>query len=106
MLEKRGWNEEGKVLVTFRVNADAGDSVAVVGEFNGWSQTATLMERGDAGAAEFVASIVLDRGRAYRFRYLVDGRRWENDWAADDYVPNEYGGTDSVVDLRADPAGN
>jgi hypothetical protein len=36
----------------------------------------------------------------YRFRYLVDGRSWENDWAADLYVPNGYGGDDSVVDVR------
>ena len=33
------------------------------------------------------------------YRYLVDGERWENDWAADTYAPNDYGGDDSVVDL-------
>ena len=38
-------------------------------------------------------------GRRYRFRYLLDGRRWENDWEADDYVDNDHGGQDSVVDL-------
>jgi len=33
------------------------------------------------------------------FRYLVDGERWENDWAADAYVPNPFGGEDSVVEV-------
>ena len=33
----------------------------------------------------------------YRFRYKLDDVRWENDWAADAYVPNPYGGEDSVI---------
>ena len=32
---------------------------------------------------------------------LLDGQRWDNDWAADAYVPNSFGGDDSVVDLTA-----
>ena len=47
----------------------------------------------------FVARVLLEPGRQYRFRYLLDGERWENDWSADDYVDNELGGTDSVLDL-------
>jgi len=43
----------------------------------------------------------LDAGRAHRFRYLLDGQRWDNDWVADAYVRNDFGGDDSVVDLTA-----
>ena len=32
-----------------------------------------------------------------RYRYLLDGSRWENDWSADEYVPNGYGSDDSVL---------
>ena len=32
------------------------------------------------------------------FRYVLDGELWENDWAADDYLPNSHGADDSVVD--------
>ena len=46
-------------------------------------------------------TVGLDAGRAYRFRYLLDGQRWENDWAADAYQPNGFGGDDLVVDLTA-----
>jgi 1,4-alpha-glucan branching enzyme len=87
----------GSVLTTFRLpHVVTADRVCVVGEFNDWSRTANPMERdGD----EFVARIALPPGRAYRFRYLLDGERWENDWSADTYVPNEFGGDDSVIDL-------
>ncbi len=44
-------------------------------------------------------TVVLAAGRAYRFRYLIDGQRWDSDWAADAYVRNDFGGDDSVVDL-------
>ena len=47
----------------------------------------------------YVAEIVIPTGRTYRFRYLIDNERWQNDWAADSYAPNEFGGDDSVLDL-------
>ncbi len=86
------------VAVTFRVPAEAGARTAsVTGEFNDWSTTATPMTETDDGG--FCAVVTLERGRSYRFRYHLDGERWENDWAADGYVGNEYGGDDSLVDL-------
>jgi hypothetical protein len=29
----------------------------------------------------------------------VDGERWENDFAADEYAPNPFGSDDSVLKL-------
>jgi 1,4-alpha-glucan branching enzyme len=88
---------DGTVLATFRLPADVGATTAhVVGDFNEWSRSANPMEADGDG---FVAQVPLEPGRRYRFRYLLDGERWENDWAADDYVDNEHGGTDSVLDL-------
>lgn len=74
--------------------ANEADTVMLVGEFNDWSTAATPMERSAEGG--FVATVQLEPGRHYRYKYLVDGSRWENDWQADDYVPNEHGGDDSV----------
>ena len=89
---------DGSVLVTFELSSDvAFDSVFVCGEFNGWTHSHPLDFEGDA----FRTTLKLKPGRAYRFRYFFDGGRWENDWAADSYVRNEFGGEDSVVDLTA-----
>ncbi len=55
--------------------------------------------RWNASANDIVTEVVLGAGRTYRFRYLLDDERWENDWEADSYVPNEFGGDDSVLDL-------
>jgi len=91
---------KGKAKVTFTVDPGVGaQAAAVCGEWNGWSADAGVMQR-DAGGG-FSVTVGLDAGRAYRFRYLLDGQRWDNDWAADAYVRNEFGGEDSVVDLTA-----
>jgi Carbohydrate-binding module 48 (Isoamylase N-terminal domain) len=88
----------GSVLVTFELPAAAAAaSVSVCGDFNDWSPTSHQLTRTDNGS--FQATLELPAGRRWRFRYLLDGQRWENDWAADDYLPNGHGGDDSVVDL-------
>jgi len=74
-------------------------AAAVCGEWNSWSADAGVMDRDAEGG--FSVTVELDAGRAYRFRYLLDGQRWDNDWAADAYVRNDFGGDDSVVDVTA-----
>jgi 1,4-alpha-glucan branching enzyme len=90
----------GKARVTFTVDPRVGArAAAVCGEWNDWSADADVMHRDAEGG--FSVTVDLDAGRAYRFRYLLDGQRWDNDWAADAYQPNDFGGDDSVVDLTA-----
>jgi 1,4-alpha-glucan branching enzyme len=102
MLKKVLGEKLGTVEVTFELTpAVVAGSAAVVGDFNDWSVDADPMERGDDGA--FRRTIELELGRQYRFRYVIDGERWVNAWDADDYVPNDYGGDDSVV--RTDDVG-
>lgn len=86
----------GHVTVTFQIPHDTAASSAVVGDFNGWSREVTPMHPTAAGLQ---ATVLLAPGRSYRFRYLLDDDRWVNDWQADGYVDNDYGGSDSVLDL-------
>ena len=73
-------------------------TVALAGEFNSWCTDTHVLERAEDGSRYFIV-VPLEGGKAYRYRYLIDGERWENDWRADRYVPNEHGGDDSVVDV-------
>jgi 1,4-alpha-glucan branching enzyme len=84
----------GNVRATFRLGYGVGGhEVCLLGEFNDWSSTADPMY---CEGHDYVTELVVASGRAYRFRYLIDGDRWQNDWAADSYAPNEFGGDDSV----------
>ena len=84
--------------VTFEVRPpDTAHTVAVCGEFNGWNPTVHLLQRRKDG--RFSLTLSLKMGQPYRFRYLVDGTRWENDPMADAQVPNPFGSEDSVLHL-------
>ncbi len=98
MIKSRG--AKNKARVTFTVDPRAGaQAAAVCGEWNEWSADADVMHRDAEGG--FSVTVDLPAGRAYRFRYLLDGQQWDNDWAADAYVRNDFGGDDSDVDLTA-----
>ena len=89
----------GAVDVTFALPADVNaGTVALCGEFNDWSAEDTWLERGSDGS--WRATVALEPRRSYRYRYLLDGRRWENDRQADRYVPNAHGSVDSVVSVE------
>jgi 1,4-alpha-glucan branching enzyme len=91
------------VPVEFRLSAALNaTTAAVAGDFNDWSTTSHMMQRSPDGSMALV--VELPAGRTYQYRYLVDGHRWENDWQADAYAPNNYGGDDSVIDLTESSA--
>ncbi len=94
---KKTYSKSGTTCrVTFELPAEVGaKSVSVVGEFNAWDKDAhplTLRKDG-----RFSRTLHFDAGKSYRFRYWVDAARWENDWKADQYLPNEFGTEDSIV---------
>ena len=85
----------GHVQVTFEVDAAVhAERANLCGEFNDWSTSSHPLVRVSDG--DLVCEVVLAPGK-YRFRYYLGNGRWENDWNADAYVENEYGGADSVV---------
>ena len=94
----------GKVKVTFSMPALEGvTTLYLVGSFNDWNDTATPLVHGADGG--WSAAITLDAGWAYQYRFRDQDGGWHNDWAADSYVPNEFGSENSVVDLTdAGPA--
>ncbi|MBN2331647.1 MAG: isoamylase early set domain-containing protein [Deltaproteobacteria bacterium] len=93
---KKNYMKTGKCRVTFKLPAEINAKVAsLCGDFNDWNPNAHLMKGLSGGG--FSATVSLTAGQSYRFRYLLDGSLWENDWEADAYVPNQYGCEDSVV---------
>ena len=97
MITKRAGSRPGTVIVTFELPpAISADSVHLVCDFNGWDRGAHPLERADG--RRWRTSLELEARRTYQFRYLVNGRLWHNDWNADRYAPNPFGGDNSVVE--------
>ena len=94
---KKSYSKTGKnCRITFKLAADVGaENAAVLGEWNEWSPESHPMTKRKDGSLS--TTISLDAGREYRFRYLLDGERWENDVEADSLTVNRFGSQDCVL---------
>jgi len=70
------------------------ETVAVLGDFNHWQDGIVLAKQKDGS---FKASVELEKGRSYQYRFLINGEKWENDWSAEAYAPTPFGTYNSVV---------
>lgn len=96
MLKKRYYKGGKNCRVWFYLPSKVDAETAhLVGDFNGWDKKANSMKLKKDGT--FYTAVTLQTGEEYEFRYLLDGDRWENDWEAEAYAPNEMGGENSVV---------
>ncbi len=97
MIEKRQFLKNKPVCkVTFKFKTDA-ESLVLVGDFNGWDETATPMKKAKGGT--FSVSVEMETGFEQQFRYIADGNIWLNDEAADKYVDSLLGSENSVIIL-------
>lgn len=86
-----------KVKITFELPKAAvenAETVAVLGDFNNWQEGAPLKKQKDGS---FKATIELEKGRSYEYRFLINGEQWENSWNAESYKPTPFGTYNSVV---------
>jgi 1,4-alpha-glucan branching enzyme len=98
MLKKQYAKDKKTCKVTFILpdKVDA-TNVQLHGDFTKWEKDPVKMRHYKDG--NFKVSVTLKANKEYRFRYLLDGERWENDWQADAYKPNEFGAEDSIVEV-------
>jgi 1,4-alpha-glucan branching enzyme len=97
-MKKRFLKSKPVCKVTFELPAQAVNGAAKVtlmGDFNGWDPVTTPLKRHKDGAYRLILD--LPRDQEYQFRYLIDGERWENDWEADNYLPNPTGDSENSV---------
>ncbi len=92
MLKKKYLKTKDEYEVTFELPVAANEVVLLI-EANGWQPVVMKKSKG-----KFAAKMRLPANGRYEYRYLVDNSDWVNDEAADSYVPNEHGTTNSVVE--------
>lgn len=101
MLKKEYSKTKPVCKVTFSLPEDAlqgAATVKVLGDFNAWSwdNGATMKLAGK----EYKASVELETGRHYEFRYYVDQSYWITDPSADGYTPTQFGTHNAIVAIE------
>ena len=98
MIIRRAGTQPGRVSVTFQLPGSIwAESVHLVGDFNDWNRHSHSLTRSRLDDS-WQITLELEKAKSYQFRYLVNGTDWQNNWNADRYVPNAYGGENSVLD--------
>ena len=93
MLIKRQ-RADGQVEVTFRIALSGIDRLSLLGDFNHWNPSAQPLTQDADGL--WSGAVTLADGE-YRYRYIANGVDWINDPQAEGYMPNQFGGENSVV---------
>ena len=72
------------------------EPVSVLGDFNDWDPLAHPLKKRKNGTRS--ATVELQPGQRYAFKYLSDGGTWFNEIDADGHAGNEYGEVNSIVE--------
>lgn len=97
MITKSPGSRPGTIRVVFQFPGSIWlNRIHLVGDFNQWDPHSLPLERA-SDQPQWQITLELEQGRSYQFRYLIDDATWCNDWNADAYVPNPFGGYNSVV---------
>lgn len=94
MLTKKFFKTKDETDVTFEFNRGDVTSAALVCDFNDWQAVEMKFNK---KTQSYKTKIRLPKGKTFHFRYLLNGTEWENDYQADQYVANEFGSENSVV---------
>lgn len=86
MIRKQADEHGEGVLVTFELPGSIwAHQVALVGDFNDWNPTTHPLIQTRSNENWHI-TLTCTANRAYRFRYLFDGRAWSNDPQADEFA--------------------
>lgn len=89
-------NELGRKKVQFRVRAEPGSKVYAAGTFNAWDPTSRPLSD-KLGDGQYVGFLMLPKGR-YEYKFVINGV-WCLDPECPEWVANNYGSLNSVVDV-------
>ncbi len=91
--------------LTFKVSKEAAQGakqVFLLCEYNGWDPIE--MELLKSGDFKYDLKVKVEEKTEYQYRFrlvMEDGQeKYDNDWNADRYVTNPFGGENSLVDLN------
>lgn len=94
MVQKTYYKTKDYCKVKFSFKADEAETIAILGLNRDWQNSVTMSKKKDGS---FSADVTLPKDSTHEFKYLVNETLWLNDPEADKEVPNEYGGSNSVI---------
>jgi len=87
-----------EVQFSLKINNSKAHTVAIAGDFNGWSPQENLLEDPD-GDGIWTATLNLQPGR-YEYMFVLDGEKWFPDPNALRYVKDGFGNKNAILEIN------
>ncbi|MEA5033496.1 MAG: isoamylase early set domain-containing protein [Sphaerochaeta sp.] len=84
--------------VVLQLEAPQAEVVVVVGDWNNWDPQVQHLAKSN-GEGTWSIMMELERGREYRYQFVIDGERWIPDPNAYLQVDDGFGGKNSVLEM-------
>lgn len=101
----KSFNKSGRLTVTFYIKkaaARGAKEIYLICEHNGWQQVAMKPQRNGTFTGSVTVPTDEQESYQYRFRYIMENGEelYDNDWDAEAYCSNEFGGDNSVFTVK------
>ena len=96
MIQKTYFKTKDYCKVKFVFTAENAETVEVVGLNSNWENSVIMSKKKDGS---FTCDVSLPKNSQQQFKYRVNETTWLNEPEADSEQPNEFGGSNSVINL-------
>ena len=96
MVLKTYYKTKDYCKVKFSFTNENAETIEILGLNSDWQKSIIMSKKKDG---TFSADINLPKDSKHEFKYLVNQTEWINEPEADTEVPNEFGGSNSVIVL-------
>ena len=87
-----------EVQFSLKINDNKAHTIAIAGDFNGWSPQANILEDSDEDGI-WTGTLKLEPGR-YEYMFVLDGEKWFPDPNALRYVKDGFGNKNAILELN------
>ena len=96
MIQKTYFKTKDYCKVKFVFTAENAETVEVIGLNSDWENSIIMSKKKDGS---FTCDVSLPKNSQHQFKYRVNETTWLNEPGADSEAPNEFGGSNSVINL-------
>jgi len=96
MIQKTYYKTKDYCKVKFVFTAENAETVEVLGLNSDWENSVIMSKKKDGS---FTCDVSLPKNSQHQFKYRVNETTWVNEPEADSELPNEFGGSNSVINL-------
>ena len=96
MIQKTYFKTKDYCKVKFVFTAENAETVEVLGLNSDWENSIIMSKKKDGS---FTCDVSLPKNSQHQFKYRINETTWVNEPGADSEQPNEFGGSNSVINL-------